>query len=113
MEVVGRAGLELGHEMQVEVSSRFGLGVNKQTPASDVIGQFDESREDVLEEPGSQPLSFMVDIDAESCEKRYRLWVAAWRGGCHVRLRSISVGFGEVCWQDLGVRCATEGKECL
>jgi hypothetical protein len=44
VEVVGRAGLELGHEMQVEVSSRFGLGVNKQTPASDVIGQFDESR---------------------------------------------------------------------
>ncbi|MDQ1427145.1 MAG: hypothetical protein QOK39_621 [Acidimicrobiaceae bacterium] len=46
-----------------------------------------------MEEPGSQPPSFMVDIDAESCEKRYRLRVAS---------GALPRTFGGRCYLDLG-----------
>ena len=39
VQVVGRAGLELGHEVEVGIPRLLRLGVDEQAPATDVVGE--------------------------------------------------------------------------
>ncbi|MCH9668025.1 MAG: hypothetical protein K0U76_01530 [Actinomycetia bacterium] len=77
MKVVGGALLELGYEMKVEVAGFGGFGVDEQSATADVIGELNESREDVLKHPGSKTRAFVVDSHAEPSEQSYRLGIAA------------------------------------
>jgi hypothetical protein len=76
MQVVSGARLKLGHKVEVEVPRLSGLGVNKQAAATDVIGDLDEAGKDILEEAGSKPVAFVVDVDAQPGQKSDRLKVA-------------------------------------
>jgi len=77
MKVVGGARLELGYEMNVEVAGVGGLGVDEKARTTDVIGELNDPRKDVLEHPGSKTCAFVVDADAKSSEQSYRLGIAA------------------------------------
>ncbi|HUU95764.1 MAG TPA: hypothetical protein VM487_08480 [Phycisphaerae bacterium] len=76
MKVVGGARLELGYEMTVEVARVGGLGVDEQSATADVIGELNESREDILKHPGSKTRAFVVDSHAEPSKESYRLGIA-------------------------------------
>jgi hypothetical protein len=75
VHVVGRAGLELGYEVKVEISRLFGLGVDEKAPATDVVGELDQPGEDVLEQAGPEPVALVVDVDAEPGQQSDRLRV--------------------------------------
>jgi hypothetical protein len=51
--------------VKVEVSCVFGLGVDEQPPATDVLGELQQAGEDVLEEAGSEPVALVAYVDAE------------------------------------------------
>jgi hypothetical protein len=76
VQVVGRAGLELGYEVEVEISPLLGLGVNQQARAPDVGGELDQADEDVLEQASPEPVALVVDVDAEPGQQSYGLRVA-------------------------------------
>jgi hypothetical protein len=76
VHVVGRAGLELGYEVEVEIWRLLGFGVNEQAPATDVVGELDQADEDVLEQAGPEPVALVVDVDAEPGQQSDRLRVA-------------------------------------
>jgi hypothetical protein len=65
VHVVGRAGLELGYEVKVEISRLFRLGVDDKAPATDVVSELDQTDEDVLEQAGPESVALMIDVDAE------------------------------------------------
>jgi hypothetical protein len=77
VEVVGWAGLELGHQMHVEVAGVGAFGVDDQASTTYVVRELGESSENVLEHAGSKPCAFVVDVDAESSKQSHRLGVAA------------------------------------
>lgn len=64
MEVVGRARLELRHEVQVEVQGLGRLHVNEQPAAADVIGQGHEAQKSVPEEGATEAPSLVRGVDA-------------------------------------------------
>lgn len=68
VQIVGRARLELGDEVQVEVSSLVGLGVNQERTAADVVGELQQSSEHILQERRAQPQAFVMDINPKACE---------------------------------------------
>jgi hypothetical protein len=76
MQVVGGARLELRHKVEVEAPCLLGLGVNKQAPATDVVGDLDEASKDVLEQAAPEPVALVVDVDAKPGQKGDRLRVA-------------------------------------
>lgn len=77
MKFVSGAWLELGYEMLVEVAGVGGFGVDGQASATNVVGEFGELSEDVLEHAGCRAGALVVDVHAESSEESYRLGIAA------------------------------------
>lgn len=77
MQVVGRARLELGHQVQIEVARFIGLGVHQKRPATDVLRQLQEPSEHVLQEGGAEPAPLMGGIDPKSRQQGDRLGVPA------------------------------------
>lgn len=73
---VSRTGLELRYQMKVEVSGLLGFGVDQETSAADPVRQLHKSGEDVLQEPGSEPVTFVIDMDPKAGEQGYELWIA-------------------------------------
>ncbi|HZT64965.1 MAG TPA: hypothetical protein VFA11_04175 [Acidimicrobiales bacterium] len=63
MKVIGRAGLELGDEMQIEITGLSGFGMYEKAAASDVLGQLSQPGKHVLEEPCAKAPALMVDMD--------------------------------------------------
>jgi hypothetical protein len=62
--------------VEVEIPCLLGLGVNKQAPATDVVGDLDEAGKGVLEEAAPEPVALVVDVHAKPGQKGDRLRVA-------------------------------------
>lgn len=77
MELVRRADLEFGDEVQVERASIFGFCVDEERSAADVVGECDEAFERIHEECGAESTPFVVNVDAETSEERDGLRVTA------------------------------------
>jgi hypothetical protein len=77
VKFVSGAWLELGYEMLVEVAGVGGFGVDEQASATNVVREFGEPSEDVLEHAGCKAAALVVDVHAESSEEGYRLGIAA------------------------------------
>ena len=77
MQVVGRARLELGNDVEVEAARLGRLTMDHQASAADVIGQRDQPREHVLHQRGTEPKCFVVVVDAETREQSGGLGVSA------------------------------------
>ena len=66
VKAIGRAHLELGNEVQVEVSCFVALGVNQKSPTSNLFPNEDQSRDDVSEQRCANTATFVAFVDAES-----------------------------------------------
>ena len=77
MQVVGRARLELGNEVEVEAARLGRLAMDHQTPTANVIGQRCQPREHVLHQRSTKPKCFVVVVDAETREQSGGLGVSA------------------------------------
>ncbi len=76
MKFVGRTWLELGYEMSVEIAGVSGFGVDEQASATNVVREFGEPGEDVLQHAGRKARALVVDVHAEPSEEGYRLGIA-------------------------------------
>jgi hypothetical protein len=76
VQVVGGAWLELGDQMEVEISGVARFGMDEEASTADVRRQVEQSSEDVLKKSDTEPATLMVDVDAESSEQCYRLGIA-------------------------------------
>lgn len=77
MKVVRRTGRELGDEMEVEVTSLAGLRMNQEAPTADAVSEAKQSRDDVHQEAGTEPATFMRLGDTQTREQRDGLRVPA------------------------------------
>ena len=77
VEWVGGAGFEFGDEVEVERPGVVVFGVNDESTAPNIFAEGDEAGNCVDEKSRSEPVAFVVGVDAESGEWRYGLWVAA------------------------------------
>ena len=76
MEVVGGALLEFRYQMLIEASSSIGLGMHEQPPAADLVADRRHAEKHVPQQAGTEALSLVTLVYAESCEQRDRLGVA-------------------------------------
>lgn len=69
--------LELGHEVPVEITRLCSLGVDQQAATADLLSERQGSGDHVLEQPGSEASTLVIDIHTETGEQRDGLRVAA------------------------------------
>ena len=77
VQLIGRAVLELGHEVTIEVAGVVRLGVHQQATTTDVVGQLEQPGEDVLQQCRAETATLVSDVDAEPGEQRDGLRVSA------------------------------------
>ncbi len=93
MQIVGRALLELWHQVQVELLRLGRLSVYQQATAADVLRQPRQPGEHILEQSRAESASLMAGINGKPGQQRRRLRVTArslpqsLRRGTHRQLR--------------------------
>ena len=77
MKLVSRTLLQFGDEVQIERAGNLAFRVNQKPPTTNVIAESKQTAHDVNQETGAQPLSFVPRVNAQSSQKRHRLWIAS------------------------------------
>lgn len=68
MEVVGRAGCQLGDQVEVEGAGLVRLSVDEEATAANVLADVEQPGDGISEEAGTEPSSLVVGVDAETGE---------------------------------------------
>ena len=77
VQVIGRTRQEFRDEVKGEVPCCWRFGMDEQTTADDVFAEADQANDGIREEASTQPLSFVVFVDAETSQEGDRLRVPA------------------------------------
>jgi hypothetical protein len=75
MELVCGARFKFGDEMEIEVACLRCLGVDQESPTTDVLTDAQQSGDRVSKEAGSYPSAFVLGVNTESGEERHWLGV--------------------------------------
>jgi hypothetical protein len=77
MQLIGGARFELGNEVKIEVTRFWRLGVNQQTPATDVIADAQQPGDRICQKAGTKASPLVLGVDPEQGEQCDWLWVSA------------------------------------
>jgi len=76
VEFVGRARFERGNEVAGEAACVLGLTVHEQSTTADVVADRGRTLDHIAQQRRPQAVSFVLEVDAESCQQGDGLGVA-------------------------------------
>ena len=75
---LGGRHLELRRQMRVELPRLHGLGMHEQTPTADLLAQHVSPGDHVLEQPRTDAVAFVTNVDTAAGEKGNRFGGTGW-----------------------------------